>query len=836
MSPTPARRLAAAVPGLALALAAFAGSPDARAEVTIVGQPTGSLSGKRIVIDPGHGLYWHETYGWLFQRDPINGLHEDLHCNELVMDYVRAALEGAGARVLATRSPGRQTVSVIVDNDGPGYREEGSFTTTTNVGLGWKGSYRYAATSRERATATAHFSATLPERGDYPVWVFYYAGADRSARAAYTIRHAGGETRALVNQKLDRSRWVYLGTYPFSPDLPAEVTLDNYDPTAATGSESVIISDAVRFGVGMGDVVHNGKPSGAPRWHEESYYYMLDHGAPESVYKTRATERDSGLVSRALYADWQGGDAFVSIHTNAAEMPNVGTGVSSYVHDTNPSPGSVSMQSAIHAELLRTTQKLYVPSFRDRGKLSANFAVVRETRTMPAVLLELAFHDTATPDAQLLRDDRYRRDIARAIYKGLARYFDKTAPLTPLAPTLLAAENLGEGRVRLRFRPESDPLEPGAAAERYRIFVQRGNSAFGNPVEVSATEHIVEGLVPGETYYFKVRAVNGGGESLPSSALGVRIVGPGKVHPPVLIVDGFQRLDDTITYRSGDQKGEWVIAHGQALAGSGHALGSFDSVHRLALTTAAVVDLAAYPILDLLLGAETGSSVLSERELDSLRQLLGRSARLIVSGSDVLGSLGLRGTPATQAFFREVLSVKCAAEYSGAATLSGSGNLAPLGRLAFTEAQRKAGARSYPVVAPDILQPEARAEVLLSYADGSAAAVVAPAQSPGPPGSGARAIVLGLPFESIGTSDAERDTLMGKLLDRLCPTADACPAESRPVLPTEMPQKPYMPGDGAEATGCKLAPRGGFSVAALALLLVAPLGLLLSSRRRRRVR
>ena len=54
--------------------------------VSIEGQPPGALSGKRVVVDPGHGQFFHETYGWTFQRSPINGLHEDKHTNEIVMD------------------------------------------------------------------------------------------------------------------------------------------------------------------------------------------------------------------------------------------------------------------------------------------------------------------------------------------------------------------------------------------------------------------------------------------------------------------------------------------------------------------------------------------------------------------------------------------------------------------------------------------------------------------------------------------------------------------------------------------------------------------------------
>lgn len=527
----------ALAPALASVLGALppapAGAAASSQTVTIEGQPAGALTGKSIVVDPGHGLFFHDTYGWIYQRDPINGLHEDKHTNEIVMDWVRPHLEGAGARVLATRPPSRQTVNVIVDNADSGYSETGTWTTTTNMGLGYRGSYRYATTSSAAATATATWSATLPQRGDYPVWLFCYAGADRSSRASFTIRHAGGTTRVRINQQLDRQRWVYVGTYPFVPTQPAAVTLDNFDPTARPGEEPVVIADAVRFGVGLGDYLHDGKPSGSPRWVEESFYYMIDHGAPEAVYKTRMVERDSGLVSRPLYADWEGADAFVSIHTNAADMPNVGSGLSSYIHDTMPTAGSDKLQSALHAEILRTNRALYVKDFPDRGKQSANFAVVREIKTMPAVLLELAFHDTEKPDAMLLRDPNYRRDISRAIYKGVLRYLMPGAMVSPLPPTLTEVKNLGGGALRVRWQPEADPLEPGATAAWYRLLVMRGDTGFGSPVEVrGATEYVMSGLQPGEVVAFQVRAVNDGGESLASAALSATVDSGPPVEPP----------------------------------------------------------------------------------------------------------------------------------------------------------------------------------------------------------------------------------------------------------------------------------------------------------------
>lgn len=523
---------------LALLPLLFDAAPSSAAPivVTVEGQPPGSLSGKTVVMDPGHGIFWHDTYGWIYQRSPLYGLHEDLHTNEIIMDYVRAHLEGAGARVLATRSPSKQEVRVTIDEKDAEYSETGTWTTTANPNLGYKGSYRYAKVSRDGVTATARYTTTLPTRGDYPVWVFYYAAADRSTRARFAITHAGGTTHVTVDQQRDRSRWVYLGTYPFVPSKPAMVTLDNFDPGSPAGSDEVVIADAVRFGVGMSDVVHDGKPSGKARWHDESFYYMLDHGAPETVYKTRSTERDSGLISRALYADWQGADAFVSIHTNAASMPDTASGVTTYIHDSNPSMGSAALQGAIHKELVRT-DRTYVSDFRDRGKNTADFAVVRETRTMPATLLELAFHDNQKPDAEMLRDPRYRSDISRAVYKGIARYFDAMSIIAPLPPTLISVESPEGGMVRLLWRAETDPLESGATPQKYRVFIMHGVTGFGDPIEVTGTEYTYKDLQPGEQVFFQVRAVNAGGESLPSNALGVMVSATPDAMNPMMQVD-----------------------------------------------------------------------------------------------------------------------------------------------------------------------------------------------------------------------------------------------------------------------------------------------------------
>ena len=91
------RRFLAVSWSLALALAAAPAPVAAQA-----------LAGRRIVVSPGHGYYWHSSLGWTTQRGVIDGLIEDVHTNEIMFDHVLPYLEGAGANVISCRARTRR--------------------------------------------------------------------------------------------------------------------------------------------------------------------------------------------------------------------------------------------------------------------------------------------------------------------------------------------------------------------------------------------------------------------------------------------------------------------------------------------------------------------------------------------------------------------------------------------------------------------------------------------------------------------------------------------------------------------------------------------------------
>lgn len=467
----------------------------------------GALAGKRVIVSPGHGYYFHTQYGWTTQRGQVNGLIEDIHTNEVAIDYLIPMLERAGARVFSARERSRQVEEAIVDDGprSPGFSSQGTWQAGAYPGYEG-GGYTYAS-GASSATATWDFR---PRRsGSYPVWVWFREGANRNARARYVVGHSGGSTTVYLDQRSDGQRWVHLGDFPVTS--PDRLSLALHHDTGAAG---VTVADAVRFGAGMGSTERNGRASGQPRWKECSRYWLPYLGAPGAVYDLAGyTDRDDDVTARGRFAVWQGGDAFISIHTNGGG----GTGTSSFIHDSHPYAGSSDLQRAIQERLVGAIRAFYEPGWTDRGRQSANFGELRATTTMPAVLLEVAFHDRARPDAALLAREDFRHDAARAVYRGVLHQLAPRGRAQPLAPSRPSLRDLGSGRVQVDWRTTADPLDPSASPDEFLVALSTDGHAFDNGERVgSGTRAVVSGLTPGRPSAFRVVAANPGGESEPS--------------------------------------------------------------------------------------------------------------------------------------------------------------------------------------------------------------------------------------------------------------------------------------------------------------------------------
>jgi len=126
------------------------------------------------------------------------------------------------------------------------------------------------------------------------------------------------------------------------------------------------------------------------------------------------TEEDTPLKTRTDKANNAKADAYVSIHFNALNaIWGTHGGIETYHH-----PSSIKgkeLAELIQDELIKET------GLRDRGVKSANFQVLRETK-MVSILAECGFMDNLE-EAKLMLNENYQMRCARAIAKGICKYF-----------------------------------------------------------------------------------------------------------------------------------------------------------------------------------------------------------------------------------------------------------------------------------------------------------------------------------------------------------------------------------------------------------------------------
>ena len=711
--------------------------------LTAVGQnPSGPLSTKRIVLSPGHGYYWHSSLGWTTQRGIIDTTVEDRHTNEIVIDHLLEWLEGAGANVIMVRGRSRTTEEYIVNNDSiaAGYSEQGLWTTGSATGYG--GTYRYA-TAAPFETARATFSTTVQARREFPVYVNFVASSNRTPAARIEIEHAAGISHRIVNQTRDGGRWVYVGTFPGNPALPFKVHVSN-----ASTSSGVVIADAVRIGEGMGSIVRGTLTSGQPRWLECSRYFAQFNGASSSVYDSASGEDNTDDVScRPRYAEWWGADAFLSLHTNAGG----GTGTETYSHSSNAPPNSTSLRSLVHTRVISDIRSYWDPSWTDRGQQTANFGEINGSYlTIPAALIELAFHDTPSGDLVSLHNPKFRRIAARAMYRGLASFLAPGVPFTLDPPDAVAVVGTPTGTLEARWVPV-------VSATAYRIRVSTDGFAFDDGFVVSggATAYTFPDLPHGAVRFVRVAAVNAGGTGPFSEPVGGRVAPQGTT--PLLLVHAFDRHDRYV--KSQNNLHDGMSRTAEALVAIPSAAWPFDGGTNEAVTTG-LISLLSYRSVGWILGEEsTADETFSVQEQSLVSTYLAGGGRFWFSGAEVGWDLDHLGSLGDRSFYEGILGQNYLTDAAGTYTTLplNSGPLAPLPALTFDNGT----AGIYDVDYPDTLGPMAgsTSTVVLQYSSGAGAAMLR---------NDARVLGIGFPIDAVPTVP-QRAQLLERILKLMAP-------------------------------------------------------------------
>ena len=658
------------------------------------------------------------------------------------------------------------------------------------------GSARYMpSVSSPKDEGLAQWVPNIPEEGRYAVYVAYQSFNNSIPDATYTVYHKGGMTEFHVNQRIGGGTWVYLGTFDFDDgehDYGC-VTLSN-----VSSHKGIVTADAVRFGGGMGNIVpegHNGRvrPSGLPRWAEAAKYSVQWFGFPYRLHTEPFGSNDynNDINARSATVNYLSGGSFtnttrteglgvpldlsVAFHTDAGVRSDDSFVGPLSVYMTNHNEGKTGAGldrytsrdlSSMFLTNLHTDLAKY--HWQVRQLWNRNYGEARAP-LVPACILEMLSHQNFA-DMRMAYDPHFKFDLSRSVYKTIVKYiatlYKRDYVIQPL-PVENFAITLNEQRrtATLSWSPVDDPLEPTAKPNEYIIYTRRGYGGFDNGTIVKGTSHTIA-LNTGEVYSFRVAAVNEGGESFPSEVLTCGIVPENK--GTVLIVNAFTRLEgpkvidtstqcgfdldadpgvpygaytgfcgrqrhferskmgseasDGLGMSSDELEGklfmgntfDYPVIHGRAIMLSGNH--SFTSCSEQSLAEGKV-SLSDYPIVDLIYGTQ---KQFNSRTNALVEQYYNQGGKVIMSAANP-------GCPSIGGIVNGQLSTF----NSQSSTISGCG-------LTF-DIYRTMNPESYCVPSPSVLSPSGQAFAILTYANGSFAAIAEPK----------RFVRLGFPLESI---------------------------------------------------------------------------------------
>ena len=752
--------------------------------VAVGTQPKGGLTGKIIYTHGGHG-YTADNKGngrWTSQRGEGHEMIEDLG-NYDQMAFLVDYLFRAGATIAPQRPVGHQTNEVVIDNDDPSVTYVGDWTDGSGpVYFGKAGSVPFrVAKASAKETAYARYRPTIPEAGFYPVYAWTSSGGDRATDQLYRVHHPGGNNEVTVNHRRVGNGPVYLGTYYFDAGTDGYVDISN----RSNSGDSVVVADMIRFGNGMGDIDRGGGVSGFSREDEAGLYWVKWHadraqGVAESDYRATDVDRQATISLSPRYAQFMNRESdgrlkdrvFVSFHSNAGS--GKARGVLGLVNGNNDPTTATPNQMLLAKSLAQKVNDdmlaqdgQFEHKWHDRGDKTTldrddiDFGEINNhyiNDEFDATIVEVGFHDNAE-DAELMRDPKARDAMARATYQGLLTYFrnvdNNETPATRLpAPVTGVRALAGEsGSVTVSWEPPTANSYTGDKATSYRVYTSTNGYGFdgGTPVAGGDTKSVaIKGLDSKRPYYFKVAAVNEGGESAGSEVVAALPSGGAK---DVLIVGGFDRLDrklnpkqpigregntvDRVRPRESNSR-DYVVQVATAINQASPAV-HFDSSSNEAVIDG-TVNLADYKTVVWTLGEEsTTDRTLDFTEQKKLEQFIAGGGNLFISGSEIAWDLDHEDQG--REFFQNTFKSKFASDDANTYEAKGvpHGIFESISKLSFDN-----GEQFYDVDSPDVLSAGPGANVALNYANSADTAAVEIT------GSGGRGnvVLLGFPFET----------------------------------------------------------------------------------------
>jgi len=760
--------------------------PSGDGLVEVGSQPAGALTGKIVFVHAGHGwLYDQDT--WRTQRGEVPGTEmvEDFG-NIDQMNFLVDYLFRAGATVVPLRPTGHQIHEVVLDNEDPQVTWKGSWTSGSDITFyGSPGDVPCRwATANATETATVCYQPRIPQSGFYPVYTWAPSGANRLPDQLYRIKHSGGITEVKINHRRVCNGWVYLGKYYLPAGVSSYVEISN-----RSNSIGVVVADAIRFGNGMGDVDDGGGVSGKPREDEAGLYWIrsqFGQGTSTAGIASTVAAPPRWAVQMNRQADGASTDRlFFSFHSNAS-----GDRGTLALYNGNNDPATATPHQRALAQIvgqevnddLVAQNGQYEHDWHNRTRVTLDRADIEFGEInnrhidgeFDATILEVAFHDNVA-DAQLMRDPKVRDAVARASYQAIVRYFHTfdggTTPLVmaPAAVTNARAVSNGDGTITISWKPPASNSYLGDPATDYRIYTSLDGYGYDGGTLVpggAATSHTLtvfdraDGL-----HYFRIAAVNAGGESPGSSVVAARPA-TNNGHSRLLIVDGFDRLGraqnqrepfgddmtDRVRQRYGNTR-DYAVQLGEAIEAFA-TVWSVDTASNDEVKSGQI-NLHDYQAAFWILGEEsTADSTFDAAEQKAVAAYLADGGCLFISGAEIGWDLDRQNHG--RSFYNNTLQAAYVADDAGTYKVRGAAGSIFAGlSFAFDD-----GTFFYDTETPDVLSPLSGATTALHYVGGTGG--TAAIQLDG--GSQGKVVMLGFPFETI-TDPMKRADVMARVLD-----------------------------------------------------------------------
>ena len=161
-------------------------------------------------------------------------------------------------------------------------------------------------------------------------------------------------------------------------------------------------------------------PSGRPRWEEAARYFIQAAGTPAEIWNLGVDDYARDINARPLYANWIDASLVIAIHNNGGEE----TGTETWFDGTNGQQDeSLRLAGIVNRHVVSAIRARYNANWVDRGLRTCN-GCKGENRLVsrPAIIVEIAYMDTASPDNDALHDDAFKRIVAQAIREAVEEW------------------------------------------------------------------------------------------------------------------------------------------------------------------------------------------------------------------------------------------------------------------------------------------------------------------------------------------------------------------------------------------------------------------------------